>query len=140
MRNSILRILLALCLVGVLCGCKKEPKNADVSGDWKMESYQGVSASAGDIDVYLSFDKEGGFEIFQRFGAGHFSRYEGLYTVLKQTLSGSYLDGSLWKGDYTVEMEDNILTLTSVSNPEDFSTFTRSSIPASVRQDAEDYS
>ncbi len=132
--------MLALSLVGIICGCKKEPKNADVSGEWKMESYQGVSASVGDIDVYLSFDKEGGFEIFQRFGAGHFSRYEGLYTVLKHTLSGSYQDGSLWKGDYTVEIDGDVLTLTSVSNPEDLSIFTRISIPASVRQDAEDYS
>ena len=137
---SVAAVLLALSSLAALSGCKKAPQNADITGEWKLVSYQGAAASEGDIDIYLSFDSAGNFFLFQKMGAGHYSAYKGTYTVSVNTVSGVYSSGAIWKCDYTAALGDNSLSLTSTANPADYSTFTRTPIPASVRKDAEDYS
>ncbi len=133
-------VLLPLCSLLGLPGCKKAPQNADITGEWKLVSYQGAAASEGDIDIYLSFDSSGNFELFQKMGAGHYSAYKGTYTVTVNTVSGLYSNATPWKCDYSAALGDNSLSLTSTVNSADYSTFTRTQIPASVRKDAEDFS
>ena len=129
-----------------LAACHKEaPALQDyLEGEWKMESYYGTSASEGAVqaEVYVKF-AGGEFELFQKIGGGHFSRRSGTYTRTGDSVSGIYSGGKAWSGDYSLAFSDNgnSLTMTQFTDGEEYSClYLRTTIPASVRKDAEDFS
>ena len=152
--NNIFRAVVSLVLFGAVMlsagGCKKpvEPlRQVQIEGEWKLESFSGVSvAETGmDVDVYIKFTGSasgGRFELFQKLGGGHWSGFDGTWSLRGSTLSGKYSDGSSWGSDYSVESEDGRLTMTSLStdsDTHDVCRYVSSSIPDSVRKDASDY-
>lgn len=141
---------LFLCIpcvcVALLSSCGKEP-TADsglkgLEGEWKLESFADVPAADEEMDVYVKFEK-GRFELFQKLGGGHYSKYDGTYSVSGSVLSGKYSDGVAFGSTYRVEIEGDAMTMhsqTSTASAAEVCVYVRSSIPDSVRKDAADYS
>ncbi len=143
-KNKILAVCAAIL---ALAACKKDkPVNplGGVYGEWKLERwYEQPTDGTVPAEVYLSFSKEGTFELFQKLGdSGHFSAYTGTYGLNSAgALYGTYSDGKSWGGTYNFSVDGDRLTLKN-SEVTGYGTcvYVRTEIPASVRKDASDYS
>lgn len=143
--KTIKKLVLAcmLCLLSATA-CKKPVKDtpALVEGEWHLES---VSSGILDneefpIDIYVAFSKSS-FEIFQNLGGGHYAHFSGTFISGGNVLSGTYSDGSQWASRYEVTVENDVLTMTAMDAAGgETCTYSRCTIPDSVRKDAEDYS
>ena len=136
-------IVLSIVLSGVFSGCTKmKVETANVQGEWKLESFYGVEA-AGSVaqEVYVDFKSDGSFELFQKLGdAGHFRYFKGSYSLNGTVLSGVYSDGTPWATDYSAKNDADKLRLTStLSSGAGEYVYVKTTIPQSVRKDAEDY-
>ncbi len=145
-----IKILVLFAALAVLAACEKDngkDKNAAnysaVVGEWKLESWYGQSATA-DVtaDVYLSFAADNSFELFQKLGdAGHYTAFDGTCGLNSDgALCGIYSDGTSWGGTYKFSVESDRLTLENTeASVSGVSIYVRTTIPASVKKDAEDY-
>ena len=133
------RILLAALFLAVLAGCgKKEPEDltpaVDVTGSWELSSVT-TRATVGSeqVSVYLVFDASGTFEIYQKIGAGRYTRFNGKYSLNKEEklLSGTYADGTAW-GPYEASLDGTTLTLAKPGGKEVDTYKKVDSIPESV--------
>lgn len=139
MRN--IKIFTVLILLLGLISCNPEGKKDSIEGEWKLESYYGKAAESATVpaQVYLSFHK-GQFELFQKLGGGHFSRFSGSYSYRKGAISGTYSDGSPWAQDYIVAVSHGKMEMTVYVNDAELTcVYVQASIPDSVRSDAENY-
>lgn len=92
----------------------------DITGEWKLASAGSLDGSvivkggeAVEISVYISFTKDGNFELYQRLDELHFRRYAGTWQLDGNILSGLY-DGkksSPWACSYAVSLADDGQTL-----------------------------
>lgn len=133
--KSIKTIFFCLAAVLTFAGCNKPEKvNPDVDnkgsiiGQWHLVSWSNTLSAA---DIYLSFNKEGKFNIYQRLYEPTYSHYDGTYNLNGNKLTGSYSDGTAWGSPvYTVEFSDNgtILTLTGTAE-NDVAVYVKESIP-----------
>lgn len=124
------------CLAAVLAfaGCDKpnekptpDKTDGSIIGQWHLVSWSTLSAA----DIYLSFGKDGKFNIYQRLELPTYSHYEGTYSLNGKTLTGSYSDGTAWgNASYTVGFSDNgtKLTLTGATT-DDVAVYAKESIP-----------
>lgn len=144
MKNIFIRFsaFVAAAVLLISCGQNDKKKDgADISGEWKLESIGGVPASElskdsiGGLDVYLSFATDGTFETFQRLVDGKvYMKYDGTYSVVGVTATGSYSDGSLWDDSYSVRVEGGE-TLVMTAGGYDC-VYKKTGIPAEVRSQA----
>lgn len=116
-------LILAAVLLPLLAGCGKPEDNketkADVTGVWELSAIS-TKASIGSetVSVYLDFVAGGTFTLYQKIGAGRYTRFEGTYSLSDENvLSGSYSDGSAW-GPYKAERDGSTLKLTSSGEKE----------------------
>lgn len=146
-RFCVLFLCVPCACVALLSSCGKEP-TADsglkgLEGEWKLESFADVPASEEEIAVYIKFEK-GRFELFQKLGGGHYSKYDGTYSVSGTVLSGKYSDGVAFGSSYRIEIKGDAMTMHSIASSQtsvlEVCVYVRSSIPDSVRKDAADYS
>ena len=123
----------------MLAGCgKKEPEDltpaVDVTGSWELSSVT-TRATVGSeqVSVYLVFDASGTFEIYQKIGAGRYTRFNGKYSLNKEEklLSGTYADGTAW-GPYEAALDGTTLTLAKPGGKEVDTYKKVDSIPESV--------
>ena len=100
---------------------------------WHLVEFCGVDA---DVDIYIDFDKEGKFVIYQRTESLEFTVFNGTYTIdeEKSIVSGVYNDGTPWltSYNYVVDEENKLLTLTSVATPSEVAVYEESEVPASA--------
>ena len=134
--------MLLLGLVSCEKGRTTTTSKSGIDGEWKLESYYGADAgsSAVPAEVYINFSG-GRFELFQKLGGGHFSRYSGTYSYDGEEVIGSYSDGQNWTSGYLVSFsDDGRMKLSQYVNDEEYAcVYVRTSIPASVRKDASDF-
>ncbi len=133
--------------IAVLAGCKKpvpvEPEEtlADkVAGEWLYTDKDL------DIEVYLSFAKEGTFEIYQKITQGSFRLYRGTWKAESRTidgnaldiLSGKYNDGTGWGAEYQIifpeDMEKSMMLAAMDKVGYARYTYTRAEIPDNVKE------
>lgn len=127
-QSSIGRGLLRFCVLflcvpcvcaALLSSCGKEPTANPImkglEGEWQLESFAEVPASEEEIDVYIKFEN-GRFELFQKLGGGHFSKYDGTYSVSGTVLSGKYSDGVAFGSSYSIVIEDDVMTMHSLDS------------------------
>lgn len=132
-------LILSVALLA-LVGCKKDnPQSAqlNIEGQWEL-----VSASLGTksanvggqtVSVYIEFASGGKFSLYQQLGAGRFDSFSGSWTLSGDTLSGKYSDGSAWACDYSVKVESDKLTLTTLPDGDDSYTYSACTIPDSAK-------
>jgi len=135
------RLLCTFAVLAAFVACNKtEPENTlDITGDWQISSIAVKSASLGSekVDVYLRFNSDKSFELYQMLGAGRYRVYTGSWLLTEDVLSGSYKDGKKWGASYKVTLEGSKLTLTSQTSSPETDTYTRTTIPQTVIDTAE---
>ena len=126
--------LVALTIAG--CGKEKDtPKvnlAANIVGEWHC------APEDMDVDVYVAFDAAGTFDEYQRIGDGRYRHYAGTWSVEKSTLSGVYADGAEWGSSYTLSFEGETMTLTADNSSMEVVVYTKTTIPAEVKDEAID--
>lgn len=124
----------ALAFVG--CGKEKDAPKVDntakVVGEWHCAP-EGM-----DVDVYVAFDAAGTFDEYQRLGEGRYRHYAGTWSVTKNELSGVYADGTEWGSSYTLSFDGDTMTLTANNESAEAMVYTKSVIPAEIKDEAID--
>lgn len=133
MKKLFVKILALLALAAAFAGCKKDdgaPETGRIVGEWH---YANGQTGAAQIDVYLAFDANSTFAVYQKIGEGAYRRYTGTYTLEGNALTGVYSNGDPWASGYTVNIEaDGSLCLTSAADPNYVVKYSPSQIPAEV--------
>ena len=92
-------------------GGKKD--NSKIVGEWRIESWDNMEPS---FDVYIAFNEDGTFDIYQQVYSLDYVMYDGDYTVSGNKLSGVYHDGTPWKCNYIGSVSEDGNTMTLVSD------------------------
>ena len=130
------KLLYILTAIVVLASCGK-------NGDEKQTLEQKVCAEWHSTqlpisgDIYIDFNGDKTFELYQQIGEGAYRLYRGTWNLEGDLLTGRYNDGEDWACSYTVALEGNKLTLTSSNSAGEVSVYEKSSIPASVKESCE---
>lgn len=127
-------VLCALALVG----CGKEKDTPKVNNATKIVGEWHCAPEGYDVDVYVAFDAAGSFEEYQRLGEGRYRHYAGTWSVDKSVLSGVYADGTEWGSTYTLSFEGETMTLTANNESAEAIVYTKTTIPAEVKDEAID--
>lgn len=132
--NRILYILTAALLI-ISCGDENGEKG--LTFEQKMcREWHSVTLSA-EGDIYLKFEDDKTFEIYQQIGDGRHKLYRGTWNLENNLLTGRYNDGEDWASAYTVTMHDKFLTLVSANDAAEESVFEKTEIPAEVKERCE---
>lgn len=86
------------------------------------------------VSVYVSFDEEGTFDLYQKIGDGKYRHYSGTWSVDENIISGLYSDGSEWGSSYSLEfVQADIMIMTALNGSEDEMTYFKEAIPAEIK-------
>lgn len=138
--------LLAMLVVAMTsCGDDKEKQNNSgagpdepvsensIVGDWHLTSWGGNTDIA---DVYISFDANGTFDLYQKAYNAGYDHYTGRYSLSNggRLLSGTYSDNVPWATSYAcgIDKSGNKLSLLSQNGEEVLSIYTKSTIPDDI--------
>ena len=112
MKRTIQYLLLAAFAAVSASGCGKEGGSAEfpegsgpVAGQWHMVSWNSISG--GQADVYISFDEDGTFDLYQRVYTVYYEHYDGTYTQDGAQVDGTYSDGTPWGCSYTARFPED---------------------------------
>ena len=121
MKKYIRLIFIITAVFSIAYACEKkpvQPQGPDIVGSWELTDIQYTkSAPIGDqkVEVTLTFQADGSFEMKQMLGQGRVSEYSGTWTLDGDVLSGKYSDDKAWGASYTVVTDDKTLTMTPVA-------------------------
>lgn len=90
-----------------------------------------------DGDIYINFEEGRIFELYQQIGEGAYRLYRGTWSLEEDLLTGRYNDGEDWAAAYSIAIEEDVLTLTSVNDAAEVSTFAKAEIPAEIKETCE---
>ena len=101
---------------------------------WRIKSFENSEAV---VDIYIQFNIDNTFVLYQRNNTLEYTRFDGSYTIdeATSTLSGVYSDGSQWAESYTFQVEGGILTMVGTHSNEKFC-YEVATIPASAQERA----
>ena len=129
----IYKVFVALAAVIFVAGCQGMGQKAvdQLVGEWH---YQG-SENGVPEDIWIAFNPDMTFELYQNVGEGAYRSIAGSYSVdaARKMISGLYEDNYPWRYDYKFEVGSDSLTL-SVESDGYSVKYTRKAIPSSVRQ------
>lgn len=129
--KKILYMLAALALL-VTTGCKKDEKPVDYKGMLPGEWH--CAATEFGADIYVGFDENGAFDLYQMLGEGRYRHYTGNWSIKGEVLSGTYSDGTAWGSSYKMNFDGNdSMTLTAQNGSEEALIYSRESIPSEVK-------
>lgn len=132
--KRILYIISAVLLLAS-CGGKNEDDTKNpaemILGEWQSTT---LSVSG---DIYLDFNEDKTFEMYQKIGQGAYRLYRGKWNIEGNILTGKYNDGENWAASYDVAIEGKHLTLTSKNDAAEVSKYTSCTIPEEVRTGCE---
>ena len=128
--KKLIFILTSLAILSAT-GCKKEEKpidcNAVLPGEWHC------APGGFDADIYVAFNEDGSFDLYQQTGDGRHRHYTGNWTCEGSTLSGTYADGTTWGSSYKAMFKDeDTMTLTALNGSKEVMTYVREAVPSEV--------
>lgn len=133
---------MALFCAAMTTGCKKDSDepvvDRSITGDWHLESVNGVAVEELDVDIYMHLGSNGRFVLYQHMSTLGYEKLEGTYSATSTTLTGVYDDGVEWNGSYSYTLGNNGNTLTTVlhgGSSTETSVYTRTEIPADLPAD-----
>ena len=123
----------------VFTGCEKVT-NPDapgvkgvLSGEWVLTSW---NETAPEFNVYIDFNDDDTFEIYQQVWSFDYELYTGTYTVTGDIVTGIYSDGSIWASGYKFVKDGDTLTFYSQEDQSVTSVYTKCEIPAEIKAEA----
>lgn len=115
----------------VLAGCKeKDEVKHKIVGEW----YYTDEESGQDLEIYVAFNVDFTFELYQKIGEGAFRRLTGKYEVDRTLVTGYYSDNTPWASDYNVSFVDGNMVMTSTSADSYTITYNKQRIPDEVKE------
>lgn len=144
MKKSIL-LSVVLPIVLLIAGCGKEEKREsfDITGEWRLSAVETKASIGGEtVDVYLAFNADKSFMMYQMIGTGRYRKYSGSWALSGNMLTGKYSDGNSWGTTYEVSIDGDALTLTVMNDSGsavETDTYRRTQIPADVVSGATAY-
>lgn len=134
MKKTLLIISTLILLAS--CGEKNEGKT-ELTLEQKLCTEWHSTFLPVDGDIYVSFNDNKTFELYQQIGEGAHRLYRGTWILEDNLLSGKYNDGEEWAAAYTITINDKQLTMTSVNDAAEESVFAKEDIPEEVVQTCE---
>lgn len=134
--KKLLYIISALMLLAA-CGGKDGGDKTELTLEEKLCGEWHSTSLPVDGDVYIDFNEDKTFELYQKIGEGAYRLYRGTWNLEENLLTGKYNDGEDWAAAYQVAMSDKFLTLTSNNDAAEETVYERSEIPASVEETCE---
>ena len=111
-----------------------------IVGEWALTSWAGHDEAH--PEVYIAFNEDGTFALFQQQYSVVWLRYTGTYTLEGKTLKGAYTDGTPlacnYKVDYGTMGEEKLLKLPSATDSADVSIYGASEIPTEILDESRD--
>jgi hypothetical protein len=96
----------------VLAGCKeKDEVQHNIVGEW----YYSDQESGQDIEIFVAFNIDRTFDLYQKIGEGYPRHLTGTYEVDRTLVSGMYSDRTPWASDYNVSFVDGNMIMTSTT-------------------------
>lgn len=96
----------------VLAGCKeKDEVQHNIVGEW----YYSDQESGQDIEIFVAFNIDRTFDLYQKIGEGYPRHLSGTYEVDRTLVSGMYSDRTPWASDYNVSFVDGNMIMTSTT-------------------------
>lgn len=160
---NIAKIFFAILALAIV-SCKPHPQGGNggnntppiewgaegtIVGEWELTSWAGHDEAH--PEVYIAFNEDGTFALFQQQYSVVWLRYTGTYTLEGKTLKGAYTDGTPLACDYKVDYgmknvvvngEENkgekFLKLTSATDSADVSIYGATEIPAEILDESRD--
>lgn len=132
------RILYISCALLLIASCgEKNGGKTELTLEQKLCTEWHSIFLPVDGDIYISFDDDKTFELYQQIGEGAHRLYRGTWNLEENLLTGKYNDGEEWAAAYTITINDKQLTMTSVNDAAEESVFAREDIPEEVVQTCE---
>ena len=138
MKKFISNLIFATFVALGLASCSKTDKNLEkLSGEWY---WQGTEAGV-ELEVYVAFEKDNTFDLFQKIGDGAYRVYSGTYTLTPGAdglyiLSGEYSDGTPWGAEYAVLSSSNDTMVLTAGDVTETYTRVTGGIPEDVKNSA----
>ncbi len=128
--------MILFVLMSVSCSKEKMP---DITGEWKLDNISTVTkGNTYGINVYLEFDQDGTFSIWQQRQEGLYEYYHGEWASKDNVINGTYDDGKPWgSGSYKAAIKKGNLTLTAQNGTGEVTIYIKTSIPEEVKDSAE---
>ena len=128
-------ISLAMMLLVALTGCgeKEGGKGVKVAGEWQLVQWNDATP---EFKVYIDFNADGTFEMYQQVWSFDYELYTGKYVVTGDVMTGTYADGSNWACGYKVSVVDGQLTMYSQEDQSVTSLYEKCTIPEEIKTEA----
>lgn len=138
--KKILYLLLAVLGAALIPACGSGDKGPQpvgpIAGEWRLASWNADSeAPAAAFEVYISFNADKTFDLYQKITTVRFEHLTGTYALVGSTLTGKYSDEQEFGGapyEVSFDAQGNTMTLVSDSSVGEVQVYVRESIPASV--------
>lgn len=136
--DNMKRIIIIVLSTILIAGCgynSKEPKTIDITGQWELMDMQTKAIQIGEveIEVYLEFNADKTFNIWQKIGEGRHREFTGTWEITDNSLSGKYSDGKEWGSVYEVSMEDGNLNLSETKSGTETYVYHKCQLPAGLK-------
>ena len=128
MKRIVYIIIAALAVIS--CGKNSDTQTLDqqLCNEWHSTS---LTIQA---DIYLDFNSDNTFEMFQQIGQGAYRLYRGTWKLDGDILSGKYNDGESWAAKYKISVSSNVLKMIAENCDAEESVFASATIPAKVKE------
>jgi hypothetical protein len=128
-----LTMLLLVALTG--CGDKEKGKNKGniVVGEWALVQW---SETTPEFHVYVDFNEDGTFEMYQQVWSLDYEYFNGTYTISGDVLTGVYADGTNWACGYRVNVVDGQLVMYSQEDISVTSVYEKCTISEEIKAEA----
>lgn len=133
------RIILFAVLVMMVSACgdkgSDSKKGLDITGQWELIDIETKAAQIGEaeIEVYIEFNKDNTFNLWQMIGAGRFEKMTGEWTLNQNVLSGKYSDKKDWGTTYDVAVESGNLLMTEMKTGKETCIYRKCTIPSDIK-------
>lgn len=110
--------------------------DGNICGEWMLTK---LSDRDTEILVYISFNEDSSFDLYQKVYNVVWLHYTGTFTLNGTTLSGVYSDGKAWAASYSVAYTDSPkrIRLTNATDNADVAIYTEQSIPEYIVDEAQ---
>lgn len=112
----------------------KWSNEGNICGEWKLTQHGNDKET--EIGVYISFNENNTFELYQRVYSVIWMHYTGTFNLDGTTLSGVYSDGKAWGSTYTVSYADSPKRIRLVNGNEE-AIYSESEIPEYIVDEAQ---
>ena len=126
-------LLLAMTIVGCENGNGPSGKKGALSGEWVLTSWNDATP---EFKVYIDFNEDNTFEMYQQVWSFDYELYTGTYTVKGDIVTGVYADGTNWACGYKFAKVDNTLNMYSQEDKSIASVYEACEIPAEIKAEA----